>query len=84
MRTFLRGHSRIIVILSVIVLAPLLSFVLYQSSDQYETIYIASPNIARKVLSKGDTVTLGWKMKLIDVTIRQVDADGFTTQSRWL
>lgn len=80
MRNFLRGHSKIIVILPVIVLVSMLSFVLYQSSDQNEIINIASPNIARKVLSKEDTVTLGWKMKLIGVAMRHIDADGFTTQ----
>ncbi len=80
MRNVRRRHSKIIAILLVVVFVSLLSFVLYQSSNQYETIYAVRPNIARKVLSKGDTVTLGWKSKLMDITIGHIGADGFTTR----
>jgi len=55
------------------------SFVVYQSSDQYETIYPNNASIAKKALSKGDSVTIGWKSNLKKKTIRHMNTDGFTT-----
>ena len=53
--------------------------VFFQSSNQYETIYIDNPDMAKQALSENQVVTIGWRQKPFKVKIEHKDNQGLIT-----
>jgi hypothetical protein len=51
----------------------------FQSSNQYETIYIENPNMAKQALTENQVVTIGWRNKPFYAQIKYKDDQGLIT-----